>query len=73
MTQEQDQLHLEPINGSPVWHRAEGLSVPTAVFCPSADEPLDSYLEASTSGTFLARDFSLVELNQPAEPDSSTG
>ncbi|WP_146134110.1 hypothetical protein [Chlorogloea sp. CCALA 695] len=66
----QNQPILIAINNSPVWRQVAGLSVPMAVFCPAPDEPLDTYLDANTSDTFLARDFNLTAFN-PITPTNS--
>ena len=70
---ENNQLHLKQIRNSPVWKQVEGLSVPTAVFSPQPDSKQDTYLDANTSDSFLARDFNPIEPSQITPTNSGSG
>ncbi len=58
---ELEKIQTKQIGNSPVWRKVEELSVPTAVFSPTVNSKQDTYLDANTSETFLARDFHPIE------------
>lgn len=70
---EEKAIQMKQIGNSPVWRKVEELSVPTAVFSPTVGSEQDTYLDANTSETFLARDFHPIEQNPNSPTKSGSG
>ena len=69
----EETIRMKQMGNSPVWRKVEESSVPTAVFSPTADSEQDTYLDANTSESFLARDFYPTELNPTLPTKSGSG